>query len=107
VEFRQGSDQYAGSTGTVRQFTKEGGSVVPSRRAQTAIRDYTSGEVVVNTAESVVEAPDLEVRYRTSFWDVLILHSALHCGATILYMEDLATGQKYGAIQVVNPLIAP
>jgi predicted nucleic acid-binding protein len=71
------------------------------------IRDYMSWEVVVNTAESIVEALDLEVRYRTSFWDALILHSALHCGATILYTEDLATGQKYGAIQVVNPLIAP
>jgi len=79
----------------------------PPGELRRLIRDYMSWEVVVNTADSVVEALDLEVRYRTSFWDALILHSALHCGASILYTEDLATGHKYGAIQVVNPLIAP
>jgi len=69
------------------------------------IRDYMGWEVV-DTAESILEALDLEVRYKTSFWDALIRHS-VHCGATILYTEGLATGQKYGAIRVVNSLIAP
>ena len=27
-------------------------------------------------------------------------------GAGVLYSEDLATGQKYGAVQVMNPLLA-
>lgn len=79
----------------------------PADELRQLIRDYMSWEVVVNTAESVVEALDLEFRYKTSFWDALILHSALRCGAVTLYTEDMATGQKYGAIQVVNPLIAP
>jgi len=33
--------------------------------------------------------------------------SSRGCGASILYSEDLAAGQIYGAIQVVNPLIDP
>ena len=78
----------------------------PGDELRRLILDHMSWEVMANTAESIVEALDLEVRYRTWFWDALILHSALHCGATILYTEDLAPGEKYGAIQVVSPLIA-
>lgn len=71
------------------------------------IRDYSTWEVVTNTPESVLQALDIEARYKTSFWDALILHAAVSCGASILYSEDLATGQRYGPIQVVNPLLGP
>jgi len=66
-----------------------------------------SWSVVVNTPELIVQALDLEHRFRISFWDALILQAAVHGGATTVYSEDLASGQKYGAIQVINPLIAP
>jgi predicted nucleic acid-binding protein len=69
------------------------------------IRDYSTWEIVNNTAEAVLQALDIEVRYKTSFWDALIFQAAESSGASILYSEDLATGQRYGAIQVVNPLI--
>lgn len=71
------------------------------------VRDYMSWSVVVNTPELIVQALDLEHRFRISFWDALILQAAVHGGATTVYSEDLASGQKYGAIQVINPLIAP
>lgn len=71
------------------------------------VRDYMSWSVVVNTPELILQALDLEYRFKTSFWDALILQAAQHSGATIVYSEDLAHGQTYGAIQVVNPLIAP
>jgi predicted nucleic acid-binding protein len=35
-----------------------------------------SWEVVVNPAESVVQALDIEVRYKISFWHALILQAA-------------------------------
>jgi predicted nucleic acid-binding protein len=60
---------------------------------------------VTNTAESVLQALEIEARYQTSFWDALILQAAERSGASILYSEDLATGQRYGSIQVVNPLL--
>jgi predicted nucleic acid-binding protein len=50
-------------------------------------------------------AVDIEARYRTSFWDALILQAAESCGAAVLYSEDLAKGQRYGSVQVVNPLV--
>ena len=67
------------------------------------LQDYLSWEIVVNTGESVIEALEIEQRYRISFWDALILQSAMLCGAGVLYSEDMATGQKYGTIRVVNP----
>ena len=68
------------------------------------IEDYSSWEIVVNTAESVLEALDLELRYKISFWDALIVQAAGSCGAEVLYSEDLADGQRYGDVRVVNPL---
>jgi predicted nucleic acid-binding protein len=78
---------------------------LPVEEVRQLIRDYSTWEIVTNTAESVLQALDIEVRYKTSFWDALIFQAAESSGASILYSEDLATGQRYGAIQVVNPLI--
>jgi predicted nucleic acid-binding protein len=76
-------------------------SVEETRRL---IEDYSRWEVVVNTAESVLQALTIEARYKISFWDALILQAAGSCGAAVLYSEDLAEGQSYGAVRVVNPL---
>ncbi len=68
------------------------------------IRDYMSWEIVINTPEAVLQALEIEVRYKTSFWDALILQAAEQSGATILYSEDLAVKRKYGTVEIVNPL---
>jgi predicted nucleic acid-binding protein len=69
------------------------------------LQDYLSWEIVVNTADSVISALDIELRYHTSFWDALVLHAAESAGAAVLYSEDLASGQSYGPVQVINPLV--
>ena len=70
------------------------------------IYDYMSWEIVVNAPEAVIQALEIEARYRISFWDALILQAAEQSGAAILYSEDLAAKQSYGAVQVMNPLLA-
>ncbi len=79
---------------------------VPVDEIRRLIQDYLSWEIVVNTPESVLQALEIEVRYKTSFWDALILQAAESCGANVLYSEDFATEQKYGSIEVINPLLA-
>lgn len=79
---------------------------LPPEQVRDVVQDYLSWEVVVNDAASIIQALEIEARYRISFWDALILNAAESCGATILYSEDLAPGQKYGSIEVVNPLVA-
>ena len=80
---------------------------LPVDEVRLLIRDYATWEVVTNTPESVLQALDIELRYKTSFWDALILQAAESSGASILYSEDLATGQRYRAVRVINPLIQP
>ena len=80
---------------------------LPVNEVRLLIRDYATWEVVTNSPESVLQALDIELRYKTSFWDALILQAAESSGASILYSEDLATGQRYRAVRVINPLIQP
>jgi predicted nucleic acid-binding protein len=79
-------------------------SVEETRRL---LQDYLTWEIVVNTPASVVQALDIEVRHKISFWDALILQAAESSGAGILYSEDFAASQMYGSIRVVNPLTDP
>jgi predicted nucleic acid-binding protein len=69
------------------------------------VSDYMSWEIVVNSPEAVIHALEIEARYKTSFWDALVLQAAEQSGAAILYSEDLAGKQNYGAVRVVNPLV--
>jgi len=57
----------------------------------------------VDTPESVLHALDIEARYRISFWDALLIQAAESSGAAVLYSEDFAPGQTYGAVRVVSP----
>jgi predicted nucleic acid-binding protein len=86
---------------------RKAGNPLPLEEVRRLIREYSTWEVVTNTPESVLGALEIEARYKTSFWDALILQAAEDAGASILYSEDLAGGQRYGTIQVVNPLTDP
>ena len=78
-------------------------SPVPIQDVRRVIEDYLNWEVVVNTEDSVLRALDIEARFRISFWDALIIQAAESSGAATLYSEDLAPGQAYGTVRVVNP----
>jgi len=78
---------------------------LPVEEVRLLLRDYATWEVITNTPSSILGALDIEARYKTSFWDALILQAAETCGASVLYSEDLARGHKYGSIRVVNPLV--
>ena len=77
---------------------------VPIDEIRRLVQDYLSWEIVVNTPEAVIEAQEIETRYKISFWDALVLQAAESSGAAVLYSEDLSMGQTYGTIQVVDPL---
>jgi predicted nucleic acid-binding protein len=68
-----------------------------------AIRDFSNWEVVLNNANSVLRALELERRSQLSFWDAMIVQAAESAECAVLYSEDLSDGQKYGGVLVVNP----
>jgi predicted nucleic acid-binding protein len=67
------------------------------------VTDYLTWQVIVNGGESILEAIDIEGRYRISFWDALVVQAAQMSGVEILYSEDLSDGQRYGSVRVINP----
>jgi predicted nucleic acid-binding protein len=79
---------------------------LPVDEVRRLIQDYLSWEIIVNTPESVIQALEIEVRYKISFWDALILQAAEQASAGVLYSEDLAAGQRYGPVRVTDPLLS-
>lgn len=67
------------------------------------LQDFLKWKVVINSADSVLNALDFEMRYGINFWDALIVNAAEEGGCEVLYTEDLSAGQHYGSVQVVNP----
>jgi predicted nucleic acid-binding protein len=51
----------------------------------------------------VKTAVELSERHQISYWDGAIVAAAEALGAGVLYSEDLNHGQRYGALQVLNP----
>ena len=87
---------------SVRRKASRPLSVDETRRL---LEDYFNWEVVINTPASITQALELEARYKISFWDALIVQAAETSGVAILYSEDLAAGQSYGSLRVVNPFV--
>jgi predicted nucleic acid-binding protein len=54
----------------------------------------------------VLEAVEITVQYRLSYWDAAIIAAARRLGCDILYTEDLSHEQDYGGVKVVNPFVA-
>lgn len=51
----------------------------------------------------VVSGIETALRYRISYWDGAIIAATESLGAEVLFTEDLAHGQRYGSVRVVNP----
>lgn len=69
------------------------------------VEDIVSDSFVsVITIETIRHAWELRKRYNLSFWDSLIVASALQAGCTTLYTEDLNHGMTVDkTLHIVNP----
>jgi predicted nucleic acid-binding protein len=55
--------------------------------------------------DDVLDAIQLQALHKLSFWDAMILSSAVSLGCGTIWSEDLSPGQKYGPVTVQNPFI--
>jgi len=53
--------------------------------------------------QDVLDAVRLQGRYRISFWDAMIVSSAIQLGCQTLWSEDLNPGQVYQGVTVRSP----
>jgi predicted nucleic acid-binding protein len=69
---------------------------------------YDRCTVVELNFDILVNASDLRNRYGFSFWDGLIVASALHANTDVLYSEDMQSGLKVcDRLEIVNPFKSP
>ena len=78
---------------------------VDAKATRDIVADYLAWQALVNGGEAILDALDIEKRYQISFWDALIVQAAQSSGAEVLYSEDLADGQRYASIHVLNPFV--
>ncbi|MCL2020133.1 MAG: PIN domain-containing protein [Oscillospiraceae bacterium] len=65
---------------------------------------YNICEVRLIQKQTVLNALDLKDRYGFSFFDCLMLSSALESNCSVLYSEDMADGQMIEAkLKIANP----
>ncbi len=56
--------------------------------------------------QTILKALDIRKKYKYSFWDSLIIASALIAGCSILYTEDMQHSQLIdGSLRIVNPFL--
>ncbi len=70
--------------------------------------DKLFARVVVSTSEDFEffkRGMILQNRYQLSFYDALIVQSAIDLGCDILYSEDFQHDQKIEGVKIVNPFL--
>lgn len=66
---------------------------------------YTKYTIVELGRPVLLQASDLRQKYKFSFWDSLIISSALQVGAAVVYSEDMQDGLVIeNRLTIVNPL---
>lgn len=75
-------------------------------QADRAVADLCALPVRSVTANLVRAAIGRSRAAQLSYWDALIVETALDAGATVLLTEDLQHGQVIGGLRVQNPFLA-
>lgn len=57
------------------------------------------------TSANFSKAWDIEDRFGLSWWDSLIVTSALQCQCVVLFSEDLQDGLQVDGLRIRNPLV--
>jgi predicted nucleic acid-binding protein len=73
------------------------------RSARQLVADLAQWRIQTPEVNDILQAIDFQERYQLSFWDAMVLQSAVRLGCKQLLSEDLNHGQVYGNVQVVNP----
>ncbi len=71
--------------------------------AKNLVRDFQTLHVIQVTPFLIDAAIDRSILSQLSFWDSLIVESALLAKCSTLLSEDLGDGQRFDSCQVSNP----
>ena len=73
---------------------------------QTIANFRTRYPIIDVTPEIILQASLLRDSYRFSYWDSVVIATAIDARCTIVYSEDMQDGQRIGNLTIRNPLAA-
>jgi predicted nucleic acid-binding protein len=73
--------------------------------ARQIVSDLAHWRIHIPDVEDLLQAIDLQIKHSLSFWDAMIVRSAVRMGCKELVSEDLNHGQSFGTVLVINPFI--
>ena len=88
------SEFYATVTGKYRMTPAD---------AEEVIRDFSDWTIHRPDHADILRSIHLQQRHKISWWDALIINSAIESGAQTLWTEDLHDGQRFGSLTIRNP----
>jgi len=78
---------------------------LPLKVARKILEYLLNWDLIINDEYITIKAIDLQEKYRFSFWDSLIVQSAIQSQAYTLFSEDLSDGQIIENVKIVNPFV--
>ena len=73
------------------------------KSAKDIINDLLKWDVVLNDGDCILDAIDIHLRYKYSFWDSMIIRAAIKGAVSLILSEDLSDGQIINGIEIKNP----
>ena len=71
--------------------------------ARADVQDLLAWNPMTHSASTIHQAFDIESRYSVSWWDSLIVSSAIEAECDTVYSEDLQHGMLISGVTVLNP----
>jgi predicted nucleic acid-binding protein len=97
------------STQVLQEFfvnvTKNIPKPLPIKVGREIVEDFLKWKVVPVEGRAILRAIALHEKHKYSFWDSLVIQSAIEGGARWLFTEDLKDGQKIGDLTIRNPFL--
>ena len=72
-------------------------------QAEAIMRDFGQWTVHRPAYADLIQSIRLQRRHQLSWWDAMIVNSAIEAGAAFLWTEDLNDGQRFGSLTIRNP----
>jgi predicted nucleic acid-binding protein len=84
-------------------LTRKFAAALSEADAEAVIRSLAEFQVIRPGADTVLDAIGLSRVRKLSFWDAMIVETALAGGCERLLSEDLQAGQTFRSLSVTNP----
>jgi predicted nucleic acid-binding protein len=76
---------------------------IPLPAARQLVEDLSLWQLHTPYTSDIIQGIDIHHQYKISFWDAMIIQSAMRMGCDLIVSEDLQHNQTFGSLRIVNP----